>query len=110
MIDSDCSGPLTIDGLAAITAIVVGNVQVSSGGTLRLSGQVEGTVTVKPGGSLIMLGKIKGAIINEGGAVDVFGFVGRIEDAGDTDTMLSMGAIVGGKRVPRVMPLRRFNF
>lgn len=107
--DTDLDGPLTIDGRAVIRAIVRGDVFVVDGGALRLSGQVQGTVTVSPGGSLVMLGTVKGAIINDGGDVDVFGFVGRIEDNGATDTMLAMGAIVGGKRTPRVMPLRRLH-
>ncbi len=100
-------GEIVIEEQCSITAIVIGDVVVLPGGSLRLSGQVQGNVTVKPGAALLMLGTVKGAIINEGGEVDVFGFVGRIEDTGTTDTMLSMGAIVGGKRVPRVMPLRR---
>ncbi|WP_374943843.1 hypothetical protein [Sphingomonas sp.] len=103
------TAPLRIDGPTSITTAVVRDIVVAAGGSLRLSGQVQGDITVLPGGALIMLGVVKGGVINKGGDVDVFGFVGRIEDRGTTDTMLSMGAIVGGKRVPRPMPFRRLR-
>lgn len=101
--------PLLIESTTSITTAIVRDIIVAAGGSLRLSGQVQGDVTVLPGGALIMLGRVKGCVINNGGEVDVFGFVGRIEDRGMTDTMLSMGAIVGGKRVPRLMPFRRLH-
>lgn len=107
-IDEDRKGPLEIAGRTHLTATVTGTVIVAAGAELRLSGQVNGEVVVRPGGDLILLGTVKGAVINEGGAVGIFGFVGRVEDRGDKESWVSRGAIVGGVRSPRPMKLSRF--
>ena len=108
-IEDDTDGPLEITERTTITAIVTGAVYVAAGAELRLAGQVNGDVTVRRGGALIMTGTVKGAVINEGGAVDIFGFAGRVEDRGDTETMVSRGAIIGGKRSVRAAALARFQ-
>lgn len=107
-IDEDREGPLEIAGRTHLTATVTGTVVVPAGAELRLSGQVNGEVVVRPGGDLVLLGTVKGAVINEGGAVGIFGFVGRVEDRGDKESWVSRGAIVGGVRSPRPMKLSRF--
>jgi hypothetical protein len=108
-IEDDTDGPLEITEGTTITAIITGAVFVAADAELRLAGQVNGDVTVRRGGALILTGTVKGAVINEGGAVDIFGFVGRVEDRGDTETMVSRGAIIGGKRSVRAAGLARFQ-
>lgn len=107
-IDADRAGPLEIAGRTHLAATVAGNVLVPAGAELRLTGEIHGDVVVRPGGELVLLGRVKGAVINEGGAVGVFGFAGRVEDRGGSDSWLSRGAIVGGVRAARPMPLGRF--
>jgi cytoskeletal protein CcmA (bactofilin family) len=97
-IDEDCAGPLEIVGQTSISAVVTGNVTVPDGAALRLGGQVNGDIVVRPGGSLVLIGTVKGAVRNEGGAVDIFGFVGRVSDTGNTESFVSRGAIIGGRR------------
>ncbi len=100
-IEEDWNGPLEIIDAVAITSIVTGDITVHAGGELTLRGKVTGTITVRPAGSLVLLGQVKGSIVNEGGAVDIFGFVGNVRDVGVTETYVSRGAIVGGKRASR---------
>ena len=107
-IEEDCEGPLEITERTTVTAIVTGAVVVAAGGELRLSGQVNGDIIVRRGGALILLEVVKGAVTNEGGEVDIFGFVGRVQDTGDTETMVSRGAIIGGQRAVRPLRLSRF--
>ena len=107
-IDADRAGPLEIAGRTQLAATVTGTVVVAAGAELRLTGEVHGEVVVRPGGELVLLGRVKGAVINEGGAVSIFGFAGRVEDRGASESWLSRGAIVGGVRAARPMKLSRF--
>lgn len=99
VIDTDIVGPIEITGPALISAHLTGDVVVAEGANVRLTGDITGTVTVRRSATLVVIGRIKGTIINEGGAVDLFGFVGKVRDVGDTETWASAGAIVAGQRV-----------
>ena len=57
----------------------------------------------------MLLGRVKGEVVNEGGAVDVFGYVGRVSDVGTTETYVSRGAIIGGRRASRPSKLSRMT-
>lgn len=107
-ISEDRQGEIEVRGPAIITSQIIGDVTVAKDGELRLMGEVLGNIIVKPSGGLIVLGRVKGKIINEGGAVDIFGFVGQISDCGTTETFLSRGAILGGKRASRPSKLSSF--
>lgn len=109
-IEGDVNGPLEVTGPALISGDVTGDVVIAEGANVRLTGDITGTVTVRRKGTLVVIGRIKGAIINEGGAVDLFGFVGRVSDVGDTETWASVGAIVGGQRVRRPSRLSALAF
>jgi len=108
-IDENCDGPLEITECVTLSATVTGAVVVADGAELRLSGQVNGDIVVRRGGALILLGVVKGGVTNEGGAVDIFGFVARVSDTGDTETLVSRGAIIGGRRAARPSVLSRFQ-
>lgn len=102
MMEGELEGDLDIVDAVTIAGKVLGSVTVHQGAELRITGEINGDVVVKRGGSLILIGRIKGAIVNEGGAVDIFGFVGRVELAEGTNAYVSRGAIVGGERASRV--------
>lgn len=95
------TGAVDITGPTTLSGNVEGVVTVEEGAELRLTGEVTGDVVVKHRGALVLIGQVKGAVRNEGGAVDIFGFVGRVEDLGETETYVSRGAIIGGKRASR---------
>ena len=107
-IEEDKDGPVEVSGRTVLTATITGKLTVLEAAELQLRGEVRGDVVVRRGGALIVTGRIKGAIFNEGGAVDVFGFVGRVEDVGPTQTFVSRGAIIGGKRASRPSKLSTF--
>lgn len=98
---NDHNGPLVITGSATISGKSIGTITVTAGSDLRVNGEVSGDILVEPGGALALFGRVKGAVINHSGAVDIFGFVGRVADVGKTETYVCRGAIVGGKRAPK---------
>ena len=100
-IDQDCEQDLELAGPVLISARVSGDVTIATGANVRITGEIVGTVTVRPQGTVVLMGRIKGGIVNEGGAVDIFGFVGRVSDVGPTETWAAQGAIIGGQRVRR---------
>ena len=108
-IEQDCDGPLEIAGTALVSANIRGDVLISEGASARVTGEIVGTVTVRKTGALVLVGRVKGAVINEGGAVDIFGFVGRVSDTGDTETWASAGAIIGGQRVKAPSKLSKLS-
>jgi cytoskeletal protein CcmA (bactofilin family) len=107
-IEEDVQGPIEITGAVTILSTVTGDVTVAENAELRLTGEVAGSITVRAKGALVLIGRVKGAVVNEGGAVDIFGFVGRASDVGTTETYVSRGAIIGGKRASRPSRLSRF--
>ena len=108
-ITEDHEGPLQISEPTVISSTVTGSVTILNDGQLRLTGQVVGDIMIRPGAELVVIGKVRGAVVNEGGAVDIFGFVGRVDDTGATETMISRGAIIGGKRASKPSRFSTFS-
>jgi|TARA_Y100000296_G_scaffold26874_1_gene31530 hypothetical protein len=101
LIDKDHVGDLDVFHTTTISANVTGTVTVHDGAELKIVGEIVGNVVVKQGGALVLTGRVKGAIVNEGGAVDIFGFVGHVHLDEDADAYVSRGAIIGGERSSR---------
>jgi cytoskeletal protein CcmA (bactofilin family) len=95
------TGPLDVTEPTTLMGKLIGNVTIAEGADLKVAGEVVGEVVVRRGGALVLLGRIKGGVLNEGGAVDIIGFVGRVSDVGETETYVSRGAIIGGKRASK---------
>ncbi|HEY0626169.1 MAG TPA: hypothetical protein VGD10_05490 [Allosphingosinicella sp.] len=94
-------GPLNVTSSTVVSGEVVGKVTVRAGGKLKITGTVKGDVVVEQQGVLVLLGNVKGTVVNEGGAVDIFGFTGAVQDVGDARSYVSRGAIIGGKRASK---------
>lgn len=101
VINETWTGPLEVCESTVISAPAESDIVVLDGAELVLKGEITGSVTVRPGGALVLIGRVKGVVVNEGGAVDIFGYVGKVVDAGSTETYVSRGAIIGGKRASR---------
>lgn len=100
-IEENFQKPLEIFESVTIRSTITGDVVINEAAELRLLGEVIGTVIVRQGGALILIGRVKGEVRNEGGAVDIFGFAGRVLDVGAAETYVSRGAIIGGHRASR---------
>jgi hypothetical protein len=77
--------------------MVVGNVTVTPGVTLELSGTVIGGVNLEPSSRAFLRGTVNGDVTNQGGGLEVWGSVkGRIYRNGGT-TVVHPNAIVKGE-------------
>ena len=71
-------GPVRIDRDARVHARIVGDAVIAGGREVHLLGPVTGDVTVEPGATVEVHGVVDGAVMNNGGAVTIFGEVGSV--------------------------------
>lgn len=88
------------DDTVELTGMVIGDVNVRSGGLLELRGMVDGSVTVHVGGGVQLRGTVMRNVRNVGGALNIFGVVkGTVLHQSGTTTYYK-GTIVNGAVVP----------
>ena len=88
------------DDTVELRGMVVGQVDVNSGGLLQLLGMVVGTLVVHPGGAAIIRGTVNGNVQNLGGAVEVFGMINGELDHKSGRVTFAKDAMVNGVQVP----------
>lgn len=112
-VNNQSKGVITVSSYQSESGIIQG-ARVLSGGTLSLSGISNGNVTVSKGGSLLVTGIVNGIVENNGGSVEIEGQVNHVAAqsgktviagtvssvSGNTHVIYKSGAVIGGVPKP----------
>ena len=90
-------GDLSLSHQLVMAGMVTGNITVTAGGVLELTGMCLQSVIVKPGGTARILGMVQKDVINEGGSIKITGTIhGAVTTKSGTTVVDQVAVVVRG--------------
>lgn len=82
-----------------IRGMVIGNVSVAKGVSLKLTGMVNGHINCRPGSEVVINGTVNGDVTNEGGSLQIYGTINGTVDGFRGLTQVDVGAHINDRQV-----------
>ena len=88
-------GDVEFTGESKFYGIIKGSVKVLDGAVIRFNGMVEKNLTVEQGGYAVINGMVKGNVINDGGKLEIYGYIKGVVKELSGKTYIDLKSCIG---------------